>query len=128
MSTSNRILQRLALVDECLPLLSSFLFLSCPSPPRYLINNCLLSIHFLQMVTQRESSFIETHLLPIMNLFSLHFPLEENGRIQLCRRNDETDSSNSTNDEATIASHNSEFIDLSSCVRDTKISIPTLNG
>lgn len=103
-----------------------FLVFTSLMPP--FITHGLLSTIFLQMITQKESSLVGAQLVPILNLFSQHFPLEENGRIQLCSRADETDGINSTDGETSSASQNSEFIDLSICMMNTKISIPTLNG
>ncbi|KAK4799824.1 hypothetical protein SAY86_025189 [Trapa natans] len=90
-----------------------------PQPPSY---------YFLQMITQSESSLAGVQLVSILNLFARHFPLEENGRIQPCNRTDETDSINSPDGETWSSSQSSDVIDLSSCMKDTKISIPTLNG
>ncbi|OWM67932.1 hypothetical protein CDL15_Pgr010870 [Punica granatum] len=93
------------------------------------IHEDLLSILFLQMVAQTENSLAGMQLLvPILNLFSQHFPLDKMEHIQSCSRTDAADNNNSTDGDLTSASQNSEFIDLSSCMQGTKISIPTLNG
>ncbi|KAK4750343.1 hypothetical protein SAY87_027792 [Trapa incisa] len=80
------------------------------------------------MITQSESSLAGVQLVSMLNLFARHFPLEENGRIQPCNRTDETDSINSPDGETWSSSQSSDVIDLSSCMKDTKISVPTLNG
>ncbi|XP_031380246.1 uncharacterized protein LOC116195292 isoform X2 [Punica granatum] len=82
-----------------------------------------------KMVAQTENSLAGMQLLvPILNLFSQHFPLDKMEHIQSCSRTDAADNNNSTDGDLTSASQNSEFIDLSSCMQGTKISIPTLNG
>lgn len=63
---------------------------------------------------QKEESLAVTHLISVLKLFSLHFPPNED----MVR-----DSS-----LANTASTDTEFLDLSNCLQDTKVSIPTLNG
>lgn len=72
-----------------------------------------------KMITQNEESSVIMQLASIQKLFSLNFPV---------------DSTNSGNlhgtftTEPLLNSQASEFIDLSDCMRDTQVTMPTLNG
>ncbi|CAN8280073.1 unnamed protein product [Cochlearia groenlandica] len=70
----------------------------------------------LKMVEQNKESNLVMQLRSIQNLFSSTFPLNDNN-------NDTT----TALDEAS-ASRSSLCIDLSTCLQDTKVTIPTLNG
>ncbi|CAN8252970.1 unnamed protein product [Cochlearia groenlandica] len=70
----------------------------------------------LKMVEQNKESNLVMQLRSIQNLFSSTFPLNDNN----------TDTTTAL-DEAS-ASRSSLCIDLSTCLQDTKVTIPTLNG
>lgn len=72
------------------------------------------------MITEAEESSIGTQLMSVMKLFSLVFPGDavKNDLVQ----------SNRTDSIANAESSVGEFIDLSSCMQDTEVTVPTLNG
>ncbi|KAM7489787.1 hypothetical protein LguiB_027271 [Lonicera macranthoides] len=73
-----------------------------------------------KMITQAEESSIGTQLMSVMKLFSLVFPGDA-VKIDLVQ-------SNRTDSIANVESSVGEFIDLSSCMHDTEVTVPTLNG
>ncbi|XP_052207403.1 uncharacterized protein LOC127811515 isoform X2 [Diospyros lotus] len=81
-----------------------------------------------KMITQTEKSSVVMQLLSVQRLFSLIFPVDgiQNETLSY-NRTDSVHNSQSTTDEQVI-SQSSEFIDLSSCMRDKHITVPTLNG
>ncbi|KAM7486880.1 hypothetical protein LguiA_002889 [Lonicera macranthoides] len=73
-----------------------------------------------KMITQAEESSIGTQLMSVMKLFSLVFPGDA-VKIDLVQ-------SNRTDSIANVESSVGGFIDLSSCMHDTEVTVPTLNG
>ncbi|VVB06255.1 unnamed protein product [Arabis nemorensis] len=69
-----------------------------------------------KMVEQSKESDLGMQLRAIQKLFSTTFPLD-------CSDNDTTTALDEAN-----SSQSSLFIDLSCCLQDTKVTIPTLNG
>ncbi|KAL7217489.1 hypothetical protein ACSBR2_010861 [Camellia fascicularis] len=81
-----------------------------------------------KMITQTEKSLVAMQLVSVQKLFSLIFPVDGmNSELLPCHRTDSTRNDKSTIDELGI-SECSEFIDLSSCMRETQVTVPTLNG
>lgn len=83
-----------------------------------------------KMVSQIEKKSVVMQLVSIQKLFCLFFPVDEtNSGYLLCNRTDlaSTDGTFATN-ELLQNSQSSEFIDLSHCMRDTQVTMPTLNG
>ncbi|XP_059654608.1 uncharacterized protein LOC132301359 isoform X2 [Cornus florida] len=81
-----------------------------------------------KMISQAEKSSLIMQLVSIQKLFSLVFPADgKNNDLVPCHRTD-----SKTNAESSIVeqstSQSSEFIDLSSCMQDTQVTVPTLNG
>lgn len=83
----------------------------------------------IQMVTQAEESSLVAELLRVQNLFSLFFPLNglDNDLLSSCHMKDTADNTESSTNKP-ITSWSSEFIDLSSCLQDSQVTVPTLNG
>ncbi|KAL5543155.1 hypothetical protein UlMin_010865 [Ulmus minor] len=82
-----------------------------------------------KMITQAEKSPVAIQLLSIQKLFSSLFPLGggmENDLVS-CHRINYTGGAKFPVDNLTNP-QSSEFIDLSSCMQDTQVTIPTLNG
>lgn len=79
------------------------------------------------MVTLEESS-LRMQFTSIQRSFSLLFP--DDGMkddIMPCHSNDyKADDKSSTNE--LLVSQSSDFIDLGSCMQDTQVTVPTLNG
>ncbi|KAK3204405.1 hypothetical protein Dsin_018451 [Dipteronia sinensis] len=74
-----------------------------------------------KMITLTEKSSLGMQLKSVQKLFSSFFPLSG--------ENDDLDHTvNAKSPDVPIASQSSEFIDLSSCMNDTQITVPTLNG
>ncbi|KAL6293880.1 hypothetical protein ACE6H2_002022 [Prunus campanulata] len=81
-----------------------------------------------KMITEAEKSPLVMQLISIQKLFSLSFPLGE--------RKDDASSSHSIDNmvddkpprNELIPSQSSDFIDLSSCMQNTQVTLPTLNG
>ncbi|KAK1379313.1 putative Calmodulin [Heracleum sosnowskyi] len=91
--------------------------------------NSEVELHFVdieqdppKMITKAENSSIGKELIAVQELFALAFPNDAADRDYLqCQTTDTlTTSESSTN--------TSEFIDLSSCMQDTLVTVPTLNG
>ncbi|OAY51932.1 hypothetical protein MANES_04G043800v8 [Manihot esculenta] len=82
-----------------------------------------------KMVTQAEESSLVAELLRVQNLFSLFFPLNglDNDLLSSCHMKDTADNTESSTNKP-ITSWSSEFIDLSSCLQDSQVTVPTLNG
>lgn len=82
----------------------------------------------LQMITQAEKTSVGMQLLSIQKLFSLLFPIDgmKNDLVS-CHRTDNMAIAESSNTEP-ITSPSSEFIDFSSCMENTQVTVPTLNG
>jgi len=80
------------------------------------------------MVTQAEESTLVTELIRVQKLFSSFFPLNGNSNDLLAHQmlDSVANAESSVNKPAT--SQSSEFIDLSCCMQDTEITVPTLNG
>ncbi|KAK2641877.1 hypothetical protein Ddye_023640 [Dipteronia dyeriana] len=74
-----------------------------------------------KMITLIEKSSLGLQLKSVQKLFSSFFPLSG--------ENDDLDHTvNAKSPDVPIASQSSEFIDISSCMNDTQITVPTLNG
>ncbi|XP_028114486.1 uncharacterized protein LOC114312456 isoform X6 [Camellia sinensis] len=81
-----------------------------------------------KMITQTEKSLVAMQLVSVQKLFSLVFPVDGmNSELLPCHRTDSTRNDKSTIDELGI-SECPEFIDLSSCMQETQVTVPTLNG
>lgn len=79
------------------------------------------------MITLKEKSSVGMQLISVQKLFSLVFP--PNGmtdEIRLPNRTDHTIEATSSN--ITISPQSTEVVDLSSCICDSQVTIPTLNG
>lgn len=75
-----------------------------------------------QMITKAENSSLGNELLAVQELFALAFPDDAADCDYLhCQTTDTV----TTSESSTNAS---EFIDLSSCMQDTLVTVPTLNG
>lgn len=79
------------------------------------------------MIKQAEENPLGVQLISIQKLFSLDFPVGGT--------KDDTSSSHSIDmadsdpvRNKPISSHSSEIIDFSSCMQDTDLTLPTLNG
>uniref|UniRef100_A0A5B7B4A1 Uncharacterized protein n=1 Tax=Davidia involucrata TaxID=16924 RepID=A0A5B7B4A1_DAVIN len=80
-----------------------------------------------KMITQAEKSSVVMQLVSVQKLFSLVFPAD--GMNNDLLPSNRTDSiANAESSAEPITSKSSEFIDLSSCMKDTEITVPTLNG
>ena len=73
------------------------------------------------MITLTEKGSLGMQLKSVQKLFSSFFPLSG-------ENNDHDHTVNAKSPDVPIASQSSEFIDLSSCMNDTQITVPTLNG
>lgn len=81
-----------------------------------------------QMIREREDNVAAIQLVSVQKIFSLHFPIiEQNNESLTCNKTGMVSTDTSSVDDST-ALGNPDRIDLSSCLQDTKISIPTLNG
>ncbi|KAL8104343.1 uncharacterized protein LOC141678554 isoform X2 [Apium graveolens] len=91
--------------------------------------NSEVELHFVdieqdppKMITKTENSSLGNELIAIQELFALAFPDDAADRDYLhCQTTDTV----TTSESSTITS---EFIDLSSCMQDTLVTVPTLNG
>ncbi|XP_048234097.1 uncharacterized protein LOC8261710 isoform X2 [Ricinus communis] len=99
-----------------------------------------------QMVTQAENSSLNAALVRVQKLFSLYLPVNEN--VSPCHltetaANASDNVANAADSVANAAdsvasaessinkpiiSQSSEFIDFSSCMQDSEVTVPTLNG
>ncbi|XP_065867008.1 uncharacterized protein [Euphorbia lathyris] len=84
----------------------------------------------LKMVSLAEKCSLVADLIRVQNLFSVSFPLiETNNELSSCRTIDSTARANAeSSSDKTLTSQSSGIIDLSSCMQDTQITVPTLNG
>lgn len=82
----------------------------------------------LQLITQAENSPVGMQLISIQKFFSTLFPQDGiKDDLLSCHRTESMgDATSSTNE--LVTSPSSEFIDLSSCMHDTLVTVPTLNG
>lgn len=77
------------------------------------------------MITEAEKSPLGVQLLSIQKWFSNLFPLDQmNNGSSSCKSTENVESL--VNNLTT--SQSSQFIDLSSCMHDTQVTVPTLNG
>lgn len=80
-----------------------------------------------KMITLKEKSSVGMQLISVQKLFSLVFPL--NGMTDESRLPNRTDHTiEATSSNITIAPQSTEVVDLSSCICDSQVTIPTLNG
>ncbi|XP_031276935.1 uncharacterized protein LOC116135380 [Pistacia vera] len=80
-----------------------------------------------KMITITENSSVGMQLISVQKLFLSFFPLDKmNNDVALCNRID--DKSKSQSSDKPVASQSSEVIDLSNCLHDTQVTVPTLNG
>lgn len=80
----------------------------------------------LQMITEAEKSPLGMQLISIQKLFSLVFPVGGRKDEALPSQTVTADAEPPINEH--IPSQSSEFIDLSSCMQNTEVLLPTLNG
>ncbi|KAK9288439.1 hypothetical protein L1049_016896 [Liquidambar formosana] len=81
-----------------------------------------------KIVTQAGQNSVVMQLISIQKLFSLVFPVDGmNNDLLPCHRTDYMDNAESSIGELNTF-QSSEFIDLSSCMQDTLVTVPTLNG
>ncbi|KAF8014125.1 hypothetical protein BT93_H0078 [Corymbia citriodora subsp. variegata] len=81
-----------------------------------------------QMIREREDNVAAIQLVSVQKIFSLHFPIIEQNKESLPCNNTSKVSTDASSVGDSTALGNLKCIDLSSCLQDTKISIPTLNG
>lgn len=79
------------------------------------------------MITLKEKSSVGMQLISVQKSFSLVFPL--NGMTDESRLPNRTDHTiEATSSNITILPQSTEVVDLSSCICDSQVTIPTLNG
>ena len=80
------------------------------------------------MITQPEKNPLAMQFLSVQKLFSVLFPVEgmKDDFLSCLRTDDMVDDKSPAND--LMNSQSSYFIDLSSCLQDTQVTLPTLNG
>ncbi|XP_062107840.1 uncharacterized protein LOC133818795 isoform X2 [Humulus lupulus] len=79
----------------------------------------------LKMITQPENNPLVMQFLSVQKLFSVIFPMDGiKNYFSSCPRTDEVLDVNSL----VMTLQSSYFIDLSSCLQDTQVTVPTLNG
>lgn len=79
------------------------------------------------MITITEKSSVGMQLISVQKLFLSLFPLNRsNNDVLSCDRTDDMVKSKSSDEP--VASQSSEVIDLSSCLHNTEVTVPTLNG
>ncbi|KAJ6370470.1 hypothetical protein OIU76_028700 [Salix suchowensis] len=81
-----------------------------------------------KMVTQAEESTLVTELIRVQNLFSSFFPLNGNCNDLESHQMQDRVANAEFFDNKPSTSQSSEFIDLSCCMQNTEITVPTLNG
>ncbi|WCJ41333.1 hypothetical protein M5689_022211 [Euphorbia peplus] len=83
-----------------------------------------------KMVSLAEKCSLAEDLIKVQNLFSSFLPLiETNNELSSCHTIDSTTNCNAgSSTDKTSTSQSSGFIDLSSFMQDTQITVPTLNG
>ncbi|XP_075660736.1 uncharacterized protein LOC142630600 isoform X3 [Castanea sativa] len=81
-----------------------------------------------KMITQAENSPVGMQLISILKFFSTLFPQDgiKDDLLPCHRTGSMGDATSSTHE--LVTSQSSEFIDLSSCMQDTLVTVPTLNG
>ncbi|XP_030969398.1 uncharacterized protein LOC115989716 isoform X3 [Quercus lobata] len=81
-----------------------------------------------KMITQAENSPVGMQLISIQKFFSTLFPQDGiKDDLLPCHRTESMGDATSSTHEL-VTSQSSEFIDLSSCMHDTLVTVPTLNG
>ncbi|KAK7845977.1 hypothetical protein CFP56_008608 [Quercus suber] len=81
-----------------------------------------------KMITQAENSPVGMQLISIQKFFSTLFPQDGiKDDLLSCHRTESMGDATSSTHEL-VTSQASEFIDLSSCMHDTLVTVPTLNG
>lgn len=81
-----------------------------------------------KMITQAEKSSIGMQLMSVQKLFSLVFPGDATDNdLAHCHGTESIANAESSVGDL-IPSQSPEFIDLSSCMQDTLVTVPTLNG
>lgn len=79
------------------------------------------------MTTQIEKNELAMQLISIQKLFSSLFPQEVMQNTSSSQGTEYMDNSKSASNQH-FASQSAEFIDLSKCMDDTEVTVPTLNG
>ncbi|KAM4105977.1 hypothetical protein ACJW30_04G028700 [Castanea mollissima] len=81
-----------------------------------------------KMITQAENSPVGMQLISIQKFFSTLFPQDGiKDDLLSCHRTESMGDATSSTHEL-VTSQSSEFIDLSSCMHDALVTVPTLNG
>ncbi|XP_050256081.1 uncharacterized protein LOC126701766 isoform X8 [Quercus robur] len=89
---------------------------------------CALIKLIQKMITQAENSPVGMQLISIQKFFSTLFPQDGiKDDLLSCHRTESMGDATSSTHEL-VTSQSSEFIDLSSCMHDTLVTVPTLNG
>lgn len=73
------------------------------------------------MITKAQNSSLGNELIAVQELFALAFPNAADSGYLHCQTTDTVTASESS-------TNTFEFIDLSSCMQDTLVTVPTLNG
>ncbi|KAI4324317.1 hypothetical protein L6164_023868 [Bauhinia variegata] len=82
-----------------------------------------------EMINQKEKSQLVMQLISIQKLFSTLFPLEVVNGQSSSQETKYVDNANPANTiSGHFASQSSECIDLSNCMENTEVTVPTLNG
>lgn len=79
------------------------------------------------MRTLEDKNSLAMQLISIQKLFSIHFPLEgmRNDILPADRTELKTETKSLSEP---VNSQSSSIVDLSSCMHDTKVTVPTING
>lgn len=80
------------------------------------------------MITHAEESSVAMELVSVQKWFSLIFPVDRMNSDPLPSHRIDSMSSGKSRIEELVMSQSSELIDLSRCMQETEITIPTLNG
>lgn len=80
------------------------------------------------MITPAEGSSAAMELVSVQKLFSLIFPVDRMNSDPLPCQGIDSISNGKSRIEELVVSQSSELIDLSRCMQETEITIPTLNG
>ncbi|KAB5516269.1 hypothetical protein DKX38_026917 [Salix brachista] len=81
-----------------------------------------------KMVTQAEESTLVTELTRVLRLFSSFLPLNGNCNDLVSHQMLDSVANAEFSDSKPATSQSSDFIDLSCCMQNTEITVPTLNG
>ncbi|KAG5530780.1 hypothetical protein RHGRI_025678 [Rhododendron griersonianum] len=81
-----------------------------------------------KMITHAEESSVAMELVSVQKWFSLIFPVDRMNSDPLPSHRIDSMSSGKSRIEELVMSQSSELIDLSRCMQETEITIPTLNG